>query len=159
MTSMESGHGMLDHLGSSLSFPTKEDARARAPTLPHRAHLATVLEALLPERETNHPLGCQRSRIPERVVFEKLVQLLVFGCAYERIADETCSATTLRDRRDEWIELGAMDALGELVLEAYDRFVSGWNCRMWRWTAASPRHRRRRGEGRQEPRRQGKAGY
>jgi hypothetical protein len=28
------------------------------------------LEALLPERETNHPLGCQRSRIPERVVFE-----------------------------------------------------------------------------------------
>src|ERR671921_2898581 len=43
VASMESGHGMLDHLGSSLSFPTKEEARARAPTLPHRAHLATVL--------------------------------------------------------------------------------------------------------------------
>ena len=41
-------------------------------------------EALLPEHETNHPLGCHRSRIPERVVFEKLVQVLVFGCAYER---------------------------------------------------------------------------
>jgi hypothetical protein len=40
------------------------------------------------------------------VVFEKLVQVLVFGCAYHRIADESCSATTLRDRRDEWIELG-----------------------------------------------------
>ena len=40
--------------------------------------------ALLPERKTNHPLGCHRSRIPERVVFEKLVQVLVFGCAYER---------------------------------------------------------------------------
>ena len=79
--------------------------------------------ALLPERETNHPLGCHRSRITDRVVFEKLVQVLVFGCAYERIADATCSATTLRDRRDEWIELGAMDALRELVLEAYDRFV------------------------------------
>jgi hypothetical protein len=48
---------------------------------------------------------------------------LVFGCAYERIADETCSATALRDRRDEWIELGAMEALRELVLAAYDRFV------------------------------------
>jgi len=35
------------------------------------------------------------------VVFEKLVQVLVFGCAYERIADGTCSATTLRERRDE----------------------------------------------------------
>jgi hypothetical protein len=44
--------------------------------------------ALLPERETNHPLGCHRPRIPDRVVFEKLVEVLVFGCAYWRIADE-----------------------------------------------------------------------
>ena len=29
--------------------------------------------ALLPEHRTDHPLGCHRSRIPERVVFEKLV--------------------------------------------------------------------------------------
>jgi transposase len=62
--------------------------------------------ALLPERKTSHPLGCHRPRIPDRVVFEKLVQVLVFGCAYEKIADGSCSATTLRDRRDEWIELG-----------------------------------------------------
>src|SRR3712207_2226405 len=45
--------------------------------------------ALIPERQTTHPLGCHRSRIPDRVVFEKLVQVLVFGCAYERIADES----------------------------------------------------------------------
>ena len=47
--------------------------------------------APLPEHRTDHPLGCHRSRIPERVVFEKLVQVLVFGCAYERIADASCS--------------------------------------------------------------------
>ena len=35
------------------------------------------LLALLPERHTNHPLGCHRPRIPDRVVFEKLVQVLV----------------------------------------------------------------------------------
>ena len=35
--------------------------------------------ALLPERKTDHPLGCHRPRIPDRVVFEKLVQILVFG--------------------------------------------------------------------------------
>jgi transposase len=80
-------------------------------------------KALLPERRTDHPLGCHRPRIPDRVVFEKLVQVLVFGCAYERIADATCSATTLRDRRDEWIEIGAMDALRKIVLEAYDRYI------------------------------------
>ena len=79
--------------------------------------------ALLPEREVNHPLGCHRSRIPDRIVFEKLLQVLVFGCAYWRIADESCSDTTLRRRRDEWIDLGVMDALREMVLEAYDRFI------------------------------------
>jgi len=80
-------------------------------------------EALLPERKTDHPLGCHRSRIPDRVVFEKLVQVLVFGCAYWRIADEECSATTLRRRRDEWIAFGVMDELREMALEAYDEFI------------------------------------
>jgi hypothetical protein len=42
---------------------------------------------VLPEQKVTHPLGCHRPRIPERVVFDKLVQVLVFGCAYERIAD------------------------------------------------------------------------
>jgi hypothetical protein len=31
--------------------------------------------------------------------------------------------TTLRRRRDEWIEIGAMDELRALALEAYDRCV------------------------------------
>jgi transposase len=79
--------------------------------------------ALLPERRTSHPLGCHRSRIPERLVFEKLVQVLVFGCAYERIADASCSESTLRRRRDEWIELGLMDRLRQICLEAYDRLI------------------------------------
>ncbi len=38
--------------------------------------------ALLPSREAEHPLGCHRPRIPDHVVFEKLIQVLVFGCAY-----------------------------------------------------------------------------
>src|SRR5919112_6241388 len=117
---MESGHGLIDHPGSYQASRRRRFARAR--TFPHRAHLATA-KALLPEREVSHPLGCHRPRIPDRVVFEKLVQVLVFGCAYHRIADETCSATTLRSRRDEWIEMGVMDGLREMVLGAYDRFV------------------------------------
>ena len=81
---------------------------------------------LLPERNTNHPLGCHRLRISERVVFEKLVQVLVFGCAYDRIADECCSATTLHRRRDEWIEAGVMETLSEIVLELADLVVNGY---------------------------------
>src|SRR3712207_5910484 len=71
----------------------------------------------------DHPLGCHRPRIPDRVVFEKLLQVLVFGCAYWRISDNSCSATTLRRRRDEWIKAGVMDALEEMALKAYDRAI------------------------------------
>jgi transposase len=70
-----------------------------------------------------HPLGCHRPRIPDRVVFDKLVQTLVLGASYERIGDATCSATTIRDRRDEWIEAGIFDELEQLCLDAYDRMV------------------------------------
>jgi transposase len=79
--------------------------------------------ALLPPPENAHPLGCHRPRIPDRVVFDKLVQVLVFGCAYHRIADASVSATTLRRRRDAWIAAGIMDSLLDLVLAAYDRVI------------------------------------
>jgi transposase len=79
--------------------------------------------ALLPERKIDHPLGCHRRRIPDRVVFEKLVEILVFGCAYWRIADGSCSESSLRRRRNEWIELGLMEQLREISLDAYDRLI------------------------------------
>jgi len=82
--------------------------------------------ALLPDRGTydpGHPLGCHRRRVADRVVFDKLVQVLVFGCGYRKIADATCSATTVRDRRDQWIALGVFATLEVLVLGAYDRMV------------------------------------
>src|SRR5215213_6205727 len=115
---------MLDHSGSYRSFPNVKE-RTPVPALP-----PYIIEpiwqqflALVPSREVNHPLGCHRPRIPDHVVFEKLIQVLVFGRAYWRIADEECSASTLRRRRDEWIEAGAMEALEELALESYDRVV------------------------------------
>jgi transposase len=118
------GHWLLNHSGSCSSFPVKE--QKLVPALP--AYLIEPIWeqfwALLPERETNHPLGCHRPRISDRTVFEKLVRVLVFGCAYERIADELCSATTLRRRRrDEWIEAGVMAALRKSALEAYDKLI------------------------------------
>jgi hypothetical protein len=68
-----------------------------------------------------HPLGCHRPRIPDRVVFDKLIQVLVFGCGYRRIAGATCSATTLRRRRDEWVTAGVAERLRLAVLAADDR--------------------------------------
>ena len=77
--------------------------------------------ALLPTRRVHHPLGCHRPRIADRVIFDKLIQVLVFGCGYRRIADHTCSATTLRRRRDEWISAGVAERLRLEVLAAYDQ--------------------------------------
>lgn len=52
-----------------------------------------------------------------------MLQVLRFGCSYQAIADRTCSATTIRDRRDEWIRLGVFAELKQITLESYDRIV------------------------------------
>ena len=49
--------------------------------------------ALLPGRpvyDPAHPLGCHKPRIADRIIFEKLIQVLRFGCSYASIADCTC---------------------------------------------------------------------
>jgi transposase len=82
--------------------------------------------ALLPERpayDPSHPLGCHRPRITDRIIFEKLVQVLRFGCSYAAIADCACGATTIRERRDEWIKAGIFAQLHAIARESYDRIV------------------------------------
>ena len=64
--------------------------------------------------------GLPPPRSPDRVILDKLVQLLVFGGGYRRIADHTCSATTLRRRRDEWISAAVAEQLRLAVLAADD---------------------------------------
>ncbi|MFJ2559225.1 MULTISPECIES: IS5 family transposase [unclassified Streptomyces] len=82
--------------------------------------------ALLPERREyhpDHPLDCHRPRISDRIVFDKLLQLLRFGCSYQAIAGTTCSATTIRNRRNEWIRLGIFAEFKQIALASYDRIV------------------------------------
>ncbi len=79
--------------------------------------------ALLPPHVDEHPLGCHRPRIDDAVVFDRLVEALVFGAGYERIADAACSATTLRRRRDEWLRLGAFDRLRLAALDAHEKMI------------------------------------
>ena len=55
------------------------------------------------------------------MIFDKLIQVLVLAAATAASADASCSATTLRRRRDEWIALGLAEQLHQLALAAYDR--------------------------------------
>jgi hypothetical protein len=57
--------------------------------------------------------------------------VLVFGCGYRRIADATCSATTLRRRRDEWITADVAEQLRLAVLPPTTS-CSAWNWTTWR---------------------------
>lgn len=78
---------------------------------------------LIPPVIDTHPLRCHRPRIPDRIIFDKLIQVLVLGASYAKIADSTCSATTLRTRRDEWISAGIFEKLEQICLEFYDRII------------------------------------
>lgn len=81
------------------------------------------VQALIPEPVDDHPWGCHRPRVPDRVVFELLVNALVFGAGYRRIADQRCSATTLRRRRDEWVAAGVMSQVERIARAGYDRMI------------------------------------
>jgi hypothetical protein len=63
------------------------------------------------------------ARIPTGSSSTSSIQILVLGCGSRRIADHTCSATTLRRRRDEWITLGVAEQLRLPVLDARDRML------------------------------------
>ena len=59
-----------------------------------------------------------------------MLQLLRFGCSWQAIADTTCSATTIRNRRDEWIQLDVFARFKQIARESYDRVggLSGCCC-------------------------------
>ncbi len=106
----------------AISPASRAAANRRSTSSP----LTAGAPAVAPKRpavDPAHPLGCHRPRIGDRIVFDKLLQLLRFGCSYQAIADTTCSATTIRNRRDEWIRLGVFARLKQIALEPYDRIV------------------------------------
>ena len=82
--------------------------------------------ALLPDRPRyapSHPLGCHRPRVSDRIVFEKLIQVLRFGCSSSSIPGCSCGATTIRERRSESIRAGIFAELKKIARESYDRIV------------------------------------
>lgn len=85
-----------------------------------------TIKPLLPHKPSEHPLGCHRPRISERLCFRGLMIRLTTGASWvdvEAILDHQVSDTTLRARRDEWIKAGIFDQLCDQALAAFDRIV------------------------------------
>jgi len=84
-----------------------------------------AVEPLLPEPPPDtHPLGCHRRRIPDRDCFEAILFRLVTGCSWD-VAGRLGKGgeTTLRNRRDAWLDAGVFAAVAEEALAAYDRII------------------------------------
>jgi transposase len=85
-----------------------------------------AVEALLPARVDDHPLGCHRPRVADRLCFWGILIRLVTGSSWvdiEAILDHQVSDTTLRARRDEWITAGVFERLKTEATAAFDRIV------------------------------------
>ena len=82
--------------------------------------------AYLPKRgEATHPLGCHRPRISDREPLRARISFrLVTGCSWD-VAGRLGKGgeTTLRRRRDEWVEAGAFQHLVEEAIKAFDKLT------------------------------------
>ncbi|MCP5029156.1 MAG: IS5 family transposase [Actinomycetia bacterium] len=86
-----------------------------------------TIEPILPSADDSHPLGCHNPRIPDRLCFRGILIRLVTGSSWEdieAILDFEVSDTTLRARRDQWIDAGVFDQLAAEALAAYDRILA-----------------------------------
>jgi transposase len=84
------------------------------------------VEPLLPAPLDDHPLGCHRPRVPDRVCLFGMLVRLVTGCSWvdaERLTGAAVSDTTLRARRDDWTAAGVFDQLAEVMIAVYDAKV------------------------------------
>ena len=85
-----------------------------------------AIEPLLPAKDDSHPLGCHRPRVPDKVCFRGLLIRLITGSSWEdieAIMGFVVSDTTLRTRRNEWIDAGVFDALETEARAGYDRII------------------------------------
>jgi transposase len=81
---------------------------------------------LIPVPIDRHPLGVHRRRKSDRLAFDVMLVRLSTGCSFEdaeRLCGNRISDTTVRSRRDEWINAGVYDAIAAEALAAYDRII------------------------------------
>ncbi len=85
-----------------------------------------AIEPLLPPSDGSHPLGCHNPRTDDRLCFRGFLIRLVTGSSWndiEAIWDFEVSDTTLRHRRNAWIDAGMLHGLETEAIAAYDRIL------------------------------------
>jgi transposase len=89
------------------------------------------MEPLLPPRPT-HPLGCHRSRVPDRRAMDAIFFVLRTGCQWNALnATGICSSSAAHRRFQEWTKAGVFEVFWRAGLLAYDD-LAGID---WTWLA------------------------
>lgn len=94
-----------------------------------RPEIADTLYRLIADRlpePPRHPNGGCRQRVPDRVCFEGIFWRFITGAAWETveaILGFVVSDTTLRARRDEWVNAGVFHQLMEDCLAIYHQLI------------------------------------
>ena len=82
----------------------------------------TVEPLLPPPPLDEHPLGCHRPRIADRVCFTGMLYRLVLGCSWVDAGRLVgVGQATLRRRRDDWVAAGVFDEVADEAIAGYDR--------------------------------------
>jgi transposase len=79
-----------------------------------------------------HPLGCHRTRVPDRNAMDAIFFLLRTGCQWNALGETgICSSSTAHRRFQEWVKAGVFEKLWAQGLAEYDELV-GLD---WDWLA------------------------
>lgn len=84
-----------------------------------------TIKALLPPPPP-HPLGCHRRPVPDELCFQGLLIRLVTGASWETIEvllNHQVSDTTLRTRRNQWVDAGIFEQLAAIALHSYHHTI------------------------------------
>lgn len=84
-----------------------------------------TIRHLIPKPK-QHPLGCHRKRIDDHICFVWILHRLITGASWETLeamSGHAVSDTTLRSRRDEWIEAGIFEQLAAQAVNGYHHLI------------------------------------
>lgn len=84
-----------------------------------------TIKGLIPA-PAEHPLGCHRRRVDDFVCFVWILHRLITGASWETLevmSGRAVSDTTLRTRRDEWIDAGVFEQLAAQAVAGYHHLI------------------------------------
>lgn len=84
-----------------------------------------TIQGLLPARP-EHPLGCHRRRTDDFTCFVWILHRLVTGASWETLeamSAHAVSDTTLRHRRNEWVDAGVFEQLAAHAVAGYHHLI------------------------------------